>query len=167
MGAVTELGSNWATVRLINDTRSVVIGRDTRTRATGEVHGDLAAPLELNKVQFTEDLAVGDLVVTAGIRIGRDARSQFPRDLVIGSIISVDKDPASTTISALVQPAADLDGLELVLVVMDFTPTRCPARPRCPRPSRRRAPKPRVGPSPMRRAGRARRPSPPGGRPLR
>ena len=57
VGAVTEVGSNWATVRLINDTRSVVIGRDVRTRATGEVHGNLSAPLELNKVQFTEDSA--------------------------------------------------------------------------------------------------------------
>jgi rod shape-determining protein MreC len=126
VGAVTEVGSNWATVRLINDTRSVVIGRDVRTRATGEVHGNLAAPLEMNKVQFTEDLAVSDLVVTAGIRIGRDARSQFPRDLVIGSIVNVDRDPASTTIKALVQPAANLDGLELVLVVMDYHPDPLP-----------------------------------------
>ena len=98
------------------------------------MHGNLSAPLELNKVQFTEDLRVGDLVVTAGIRIGRDARSQFPRDLVIGSIVSVDRDPASTTITALVQPAADLDGLELVLVVMDYHPDPLPGATPIPTP---------------------------------
>lgn len=125
-GSITELGGNWASVRLINDTRSVVVGRDVRSRATGEVHGNLSAPLELRNVPFNQSLRVNDLVTTAGIRLGRDARSQFPRDLVIGGIISVDPDPAGITISALVQPAADLDGLELVLVVTDFHPDPLP-----------------------------------------
>jgi rod shape-determining protein MreC len=125
-GSITELGGNWASVRLINDTRSVVVGRDVRSGATGELHGNLAAPLELRNVPFNESLRVGDLVRTAGIHLGREARSQFPRDLVIGSIVSVDKDPAITTIGALVQPAADLDNLEMVLVVTDFRPDPLP-----------------------------------------
>ncbi|MFN8517861.1 MAG: rod shape-determining protein MreC [Chloroflexota bacterium] len=126
VGTITEVGGNWATVRLINDTRSVVVGRDVRSGAIGEVHGNLSAPLELQNVLFNESLRVGDLVTTAGIRLSREARSQFPRDLVIGSIVSVDRDPALTTISALIQPAADLDNLELVLVVTDFQPDPLP-----------------------------------------
>ncbi|MEZ4597373.1 MAG: rod shape-determining protein MreC [Chloroflexota bacterium] len=125
-GSITELGGNWASVRLINDTRSVVVGRDVRSGATGEVHGNLSAPLQLQNVPFNQSLRVGDLVMTAGIRVSREARSQFPRDLVIGSIVNVDKDPAAITISALVQPAADLDNLELVLVVTDFKPDLLP-----------------------------------------
>jgi rod shape-determining protein MreC len=126
VGSITEAGGNWASVRLISDTRSVVVGRDIRSGATGEVHGNLSAPLELRNVTFNESLRVGDLVTTAGIRLNREARSQFPRDLVIGSIVTVDKDPAAITISALVQPAADLDDLELVLVVTDFHPDPLP-----------------------------------------
>jgi rod shape-determining protein MreC len=125
-GSITEVGGNWASVRLISDTRSVVVGRDVRSRATGEVHGNLSAPLELQNVPFNQDLRAGDLIITAGIRVGREARSQFPRDLVIGSIVNVDKDPAGITISALVQPAADLDGLEMVLVITDFRPDPLP-----------------------------------------
>lgn len=126
VGAITEVGGNHATVRLISDTRSVVVGRDVRSGATGEIHGRLSAPLELSNVPFDQSLRVGDLITTAGIRVSRDARSQFPRNLVIGSIVNVDKDPAGITIGALVQPAADLEGLEMVLVVTDFKPDLLP-----------------------------------------
>jgi rod shape-determining protein MreC len=135
VGSITEVGGNWANVRLISDTRSVVVGRDARSRATGEVHGNLSAPLQMLNVPFNEDLRVGDLITTAGIRLGREARSQYPRDLVIGSIVNVDKDPAGITISALVQPAADLDGLELVFVVTDFHPDPLPGVTATPTPA--------------------------------
>ncbi len=162
VGSITEVGGNWANVRLISDTRSVVIGRDVRSRATGEVHGNLSAPLQMLKVPFDEDLRVGDLITTAGIRVGREARSQFPRDLVIGSIVSTDRDPAGITISALVQPAADLDGLEFVLVITDFRPDPLPGAE--PTPSAEptdeatEAPAPRPEPTPTRRPRRTQRP---------
>ena len=134
VGAITDLGGNWANVRLISDTRSVVVGRDVRSRATGEVHGNLSAPLQMLNVPFNQDLRVGDLITTAGIRLGREARSQYPRDLVIGSIVNVDRDPAGITISALVQPASDLDGLEFVYVITDFRPDPLAGRHATPTP---------------------------------
>ena len=72
-------------------------------------------------VPATEDIATGDTVVTAG-GFGKGFGSQFPKDIVIGRIIEVRKDPASIVITALVQPAADLDSLESVLVITDFVP---------------------------------------------
>jgi rod shape-determining protein MreC len=159
-GTITEVGGNWATVRLISDTRSVVVGRDVRSGAFGEVHGNLSAPLELQNVLFNESLRVGDLVTTAGIRLSRDARSQFPRDLVIGSIVSVDRDPALTTISALVQPAADLDNLELVLVVTDFKPDQLPGVTATPTPEPTVEPtdEPETTPEPTRKPRKTQRP---------
>lgn len=161
VGTITEVGGNWATVRLINDTRSVVVGRDVRSRATGEVHGNLSAPLELRNVPFNQSLRVGDLVTTAGIRLSREARSQFPRDLVIGSIVSVDQDPAGITISALVQPAADLDGLEQVLVVTDFKPELLPGVTATPTPEPTVEPSeaPEPTPEPTRRPRKTQRPN--------
>jgi rod shape-determining protein MreC len=162
VGSITDLGGNWANVRLISDTRSVVVGRDVRSRATGEVHGNLSAPLQMLNVPFNQDLRVGDLITTAGIRLGREARSQYPRDLVIGSIVNVDKDPAGITISALVQPAADLDGLEFVLVITDFRPDPLPGAE--PTPSAEptdeatESPAPRPEPTPTRRPRRTQRP---------
>lgn len=156
VGSITEIGGNWASVRLINDTRSVVVGRDVRSGATGEIHGNLSAPLELRNVPFNQSLRQGDLVRTAGIRLGREARSQFPRDLVVGSIVNVDKDPAAITISALVQPAADLDNLELVLVVTDFKPDPLPGVTPAPtlEPTAEPAEDPQPTPEPTRRPRR-------------
>jgi len=161
VGAITELGGNYATVRLISDTRSVVIGRDVRSGATGEVHGNLSAPLELRNVPFNQSLRVGDLIATAGIRISREARSQFPRNLVIGSIVNVDKDPAGITINALVQPAADLEGLEMVLVVTDFVPDPLPGVTPTPTPEPTADPaeEPEPDPTPTRRPRRTQRSS--------
>lgn len=161
VGSITELGGNYATVRLISDTRSVVIGRDVRSGATGEVHGSLSAPLELRNVPFNQSLRVGDLITTAGIRVRREARSQFPRNLVIGSIVNVDKDPAGITISALVQPAADLEGLEMVLVVTDFKPDPLPGVTPTPTPEPTVEPEDDLEPepTPTRRPRRTQRPS--------
>jgi len=161
VGAITEVGGNYATVRLISDTRSVVVGRDVRSGATGEVHGSLSAPLELRNVPFNQSLRVGDLITTAGIRVSREARSQFPRNLVIGSIVNVDKDPAGITISALVQPAADLEGLEMVLVVTDFQPDPLPGVTPTPAPEPTAEPtdQPEPQPTPTRRPRRTQRPS--------
>ncbi len=153
VGVVSELGSNNASIRMLNDTRSLVIGRDTRSRATGEIRGNLAAPLDMGNVPATDDIKEGDIVVTAG-GFGRDLKSQFPRDIVIGKIIQVRRDPASIVSTALVQPAADLDSLEAVLVITDFVPPKLPgatpppdtsASPdpnATPRPTPRRTPKP-------------------------
>ncbi len=54
------------------------------------------------------------------------AQSQFPKDIVIGTIIEVHRDPASIVSTALVEPATDLDSLESVLVVTDFVPPPLP-----------------------------------------
>ena len=91
---------------------------------SGSIQGNLSAPLDMVNVPATQHLATGDTVVTAG-GTGKYG-SQFPKDIVIGRIIEVRKDPASIVITALVQPAADLDALESVLVVTDFVPRALP-----------------------------------------
>ena len=48
--------------------------------------------------------------------------SQFPRNIVIGTIIEVRRDPASIVSTALIQPTANLESLESVLVVTDYVP---------------------------------------------
>jgi rod shape-determining protein MreC len=121
VGQVMEVGPNYSTVRLLSDTRSLVIGRDIRTRTTGEVRGNLSAPLDLANVRATDDIAIGDIVVTAGGQ-GKELESQFPRNIVIGTIIEVMRDPASIVSTALIQPTANLESLESVLVVTDYVP---------------------------------------------
>ncbi len=118
-GRVTEVGNGWASVMLISDSRSLVTGLDIRTRATGEVTGRLSAPLAMVNVPVTDKIAVNDRVVTAGIDLGKRFRSAFPKNLVIGRIVDVQQEPGSIVQTALVQPAADLDKLEDVLVIVN------------------------------------------------
>jgi rod shape-determining protein MreC len=126
-GSVVEVGDGYAAVRLLSDTRTLVIGRDATTRATGEVIGRLSAPLAMANIPVTEEVSVGDQVVTAGLSLGRRFRSYYPPGLLIGRIVDVQQEPGSIVQTALVEPAAELDRLEHVLVVTDYSAPRPPA----------------------------------------
>ncbi len=119
VGRVTEVGNGWAAVMLISDTRSLVIGMDSRTRATGEVTGRLSAPLAMSNIPITDKIAVNDRVVTAGIDLGKRFRSYYPKNIPIGRVVDVQQEPGSIVQTALIQPAADLEKIEDVLVVTD------------------------------------------------
>jgi rod shape-determining protein MreC len=122
VGVISDAGPGYATVTLLSDTRSLVIGRDVTTRATGEVRGNLASPLRMENVPATDLLKVGDTVVTAGLRLGGGIRSSFPGGLLIGTIVEVIDDPADIVSTATILPAADLEHLEAVLVITSFVP---------------------------------------------
>ena len=120
VGRVTELGSSAARVTLINDPASTVIGQIVSSRATGEVAGDLGGVLVMSKIDATQQVALGEEVVTAGISLGEAVRSPYPQGLVIGRIIDVVRDPNAVVQTAFVEPAVDLGRLELLLVITDY-----------------------------------------------
>ncbi len=123
-GRVTEVGDGWAEVMLITDTRALVAGLDNRTDATGLISGRLSAPLAMAEIQVTDRIEVNDLVVTLGAVIGKRFRSVYPKNLPIGRVVDVQTEPGSIVKVALVQPEADLDHLEHVLVLTDFKPPK-------------------------------------------
>ena len=69
-GTVVEVGPDTARVRFIVDTRSSVVARDQATRAMGEIQGQAGGQLVLVSVPVTEELNVGDAVVSAGLALG-------------------------------------------------------------------------------------------------
>lgn len=119
-GRVTEIGASAARVTLINDPASTVIGELTSNRATGEVVGDLGGALIMGKVDATQQITLGDEVVTAGISLGETIRSPYPKGLVIGRVIDVARDPNAVVQTAFIEPAVDLNRLEAVLVITDY-----------------------------------------------
>jgi rod shape-determining protein MreC len=119
-GSVIDVSNGRSDVQLINDTRSIVIGRDSRTRATGNIVGRLSAPLAMGEIPATKEVAIGDLVVTAGLNKGRRFKSRFPGNLPIGRIVSIEEEPGLVVLTALVEPKANLANLEMVLVVIDY-----------------------------------------------
>jgi rod shape-determining protein MreC len=120
VGRVTELGASAARVTLINDPASTVIGEIVGSRATGEVVGDLGGTLVMDKIDATQQVSLGEEVVTAGLTLGEAVRSPYPKGLVIGRIIDVTRDPNAVVQTAFVDPAIDLNRLEALLVITDY-----------------------------------------------
>lgn len=119
-GTVVSVTEDTARVRLIVDTRSVVIAVDQASRALGEIHGQPGGQLIMVNVPVTEALAVGDTVVSAGLTFGEEA-SRYPGGLLIGRIEAVEPDPNALTQTAFVRPAFDLRSVERLLVVLEFS----------------------------------------------
>jgi rod shape-determining protein MreC len=120
VGRVYEVGPDYSRVLLISDTRMNVVGMTEQTRATGQVQGQLGGNLAMTQIPSTDTVQVGDDVVTAGIDLGDGIRSPYPKGLLIGRVVDVQKDPSAVVQTALVEPAAPLDQLEYVLVITDY-----------------------------------------------
>jgi rod shape-determining protein MreC len=147
-GRITAIGASSARVTLISDADSVVIGEVANSRATGEVRGDPLGALVMAKVDATQRLVIGDEVITAGIVLGDGIRSPYPKGLVLGRIRDVTRDPNAFVQTAYLDPAADLDRLEVVLVITNYEggiplPSAAPSGA----PSGAPSPTPSAGPS--------------------
>jgi rod shape-determining protein MreC len=120
VGRVTGLSGNSATILLINDTSSTVIGQLGSNQATGSVIGQLGGVLIMENIDSAERLQIGDTVTTAGIDLGGGVRSPFPKGVLIGTVVDVQRDANAVTQTAFIQPTADLERLEYVLIVTDY-----------------------------------------------
>lgn len=120
-GRVTEVGPDSATVVLVTDGSSTVIGQLAISAATGKVVGQLGGVLIMDQIDAGQTIAPGEAVVTAGIQLGQGVRSPYPKGLLIGRVVDVRRDANDVVQTAYLQPAADLDRLENVLVIVDYT----------------------------------------------
>ncbi|MFM2105269.1 MAG: rod shape-determining protein MreC [Chloroflexota bacterium] len=119
-GRVVQVGRDAANVVLINDTSSTVIGQLQASAATGEIDGQLGGVLVMRNIDSTEKILIGDEVVTAGIELQSGVRSPYPKGLVVGQVVDVIRDANAVVQTAYLQPTADLDRLEYVLVITDY-----------------------------------------------
>ncbi|HUG05231.1 MAG TPA: rod shape-determining protein MreC, partial [Candidatus Limnocylindria bacterium] len=117
VGRVSEVGTNYSKVLLVTDSSSVVSALVQGSRATGIVRGQFGDSLIMDWLLQTEPVKVGDVVITAGLGIGEELRSLYPKGLVIGTIAQVKTAEAAAYNRAIVTPAVDLRRLEHVLVV--------------------------------------------------
>jgi rod shape-determining protein MreC len=125
-GSVVATGSDSATVRLVVDARASVVALDQQTRALGLVRGQLGGGLLMVQVRATDNLAVGDSVVSAGLTVtgaggGVVGRSPYPKGLLIGTIQALELDADALTQTAFLRPAVDFVSVERLLVVRHFT----------------------------------------------
>jgi rod shape-determining protein MreC len=117
VGRISEVGTNYSKVLLVTDSSSVVSALVQGSRATGIVRGQFGDSLIMDWLLQTEPVKEGDVVITAGLGIGEELRSLYPKGLVIGTIAQVQTAEAAAYNRAIVTPAVDLRRLEHVLVV--------------------------------------------------
>lgn len=120
VGRVTEVGPNFSRVLLVSDTRTNVAGLIETSRAIGDIHGSGEGLLQMTNIPATDAVNHGESVVTAGIELETGVRSTYPKGLLIGTIVDVQRQPNQLFQTALVQPVAALDRLEYVLVIIDY-----------------------------------------------
>ncbi len=120
VGRIVDVGPSSATVQLISDASSTVIGQLLQSAATGEVVGQLPASLTMLNIDASVSVGLGEEVVTAGIELAGGIRSPYPKGLVIGTVVDVRRDANEVVQTAYLQPAAALERLEYVLVVSDY-----------------------------------------------
>jgi len=120
VGQVFLASPHAARVLLVTDHNSGVDAVVQRTRGRGIVEGTIEGHCGLKFVKRTEDLQVGDLVLSSGFD------GIFPPALPVGRISAVDKQGQGLFQYAQIEPAVDVDRLEEVLVTLG------PVRPSAP-----------------------------------
>jgi rod shape-determining protein MreC len=69
-------------------------------------------------VTLSDDVAVGDTIVTAGLELDGVAASPYPRGLLVGTVSALETDPNGLTQTAFVRPAVDPRTVEWLMVVL-------------------------------------------------
>ena len=119
-GRIIEVGPDSAKVVLLTDGTSTVIGQLVSNAARGQVVGQLGGVLVMEQIDSSDEVALGDEVVSAGIELGGGVRSPYPKGLLIGQVVDIRRDANAVVQTAYLQPAADFEKLEFVLVILDY-----------------------------------------------
>lgn len=100
-----------AQVLLISDRFAVVDGIVARSRARGIVEGKSQGGCALRYVEKTEDIQVGDLIVTSGID------NIFPKGFPVAKVESLENKSFSVSMKVELRPIVDPDKVEEVFII--------------------------------------------------
>ncbi|RMH08393.1 MAG: rod shape-determining protein MreC [Nitrospirae bacterium] len=117
VGQIVKTTASTSIVLLITDPNLAVPAVIQRTRDEGLVQG--IAHEQKVRMKYIPPLSavkVGDMVVTSGLTGG------FPRGLLIGEVLKVEKGPGDLFQTAWVVPSVDVQTLEEVLIILQARP---------------------------------------------
>lgn len=111
VGRVIEVSPDTAKVLLITDPNSAVDVIIQRSRSQGIMEGKVEEICILKYVQKSDDVQVGDPVITSGLG------GIFPKGLMIGTVAKVERKRPGIFQYVEVTPAVDFSRLEEVLIL--------------------------------------------------
>jgi rod shape-determining protein MreC len=129
VGQILKTSRNHSTVLLITDYNSAIDAVVQRTRSKAIVEGKGENQCQLKYLLRSEEVVVGDMVVTSGLG------GNFPKGLTVGEIRKVDKKEYGIFQYAELVPSVDLTKLEEVLVFTEFSLPEQPDKGKGPRKS--------------------------------
>lgn len=113
VGRIIEVNGASSRVLLSTDLRSNIDVIIERSRVKGVVEGNGTDGLVMKYVRQVDDIKAGDQVVTSGLS------GVFPKGIVVGEVIKVEKSSDNFFKHVEVRPAVDMGKLEEVLVVRE------------------------------------------------
>ena len=119
-GRVTDVGPNFSKVTLISDPTSTVVGMLLNSGAAGEVGGQPGGVLVMRNIDLSVQISTEEEVFTAGIELAGGIRSPYPKGLLLGSVVDVQRDVNDVVQTAFLVPAANLDSFEMALIITDY-----------------------------------------------
>ena len=116
VGRVTRVQDSSSMIMLLTDASSSVSGILRDSRATCMVQGRTGRNPVMNYIPHDATVTVGDAVLTSGLG------GNFPKRLLIGYVIKVQRRDIDMFQEAEVQPAVDFNRLETVMILLNFSP---------------------------------------------
>lgn len=117
VGKVTKVSSNFAIVQSILNENIAVAVMDQQTReATGVLQGlsdkkDNNMPVVYN-LPINSDVKEGDIIITSGLG------KIYPKEIPVGTVVSVEEDNVKVMKSAVVEPFVNFNEVEELFVVI-------------------------------------------------
>ena len=117
VGKVTKVSSNFAIVQSILNENIAVAVIDQQTReAVGVLQGlsdkkDNNMPVVYN-LPINSDVKEGDIIITSGLG------KIYPKEIPVGTVVSVEEDNVKVMKSAVVEPFVNFNELEELFVVI-------------------------------------------------
>lgn len=117
VGLVTEAGPNYAVIKTVLDSSLEISASSATSGYSGMVQGaytsDLSGKLRMDYISSLAVIRNNDQVVTAGSTV-------YPRGLLLGRIIDAGFNDTGVAKFAILEPAADIEGLEQVFILTQF-----------------------------------------------
>ncbi|MBL8056011.1 MAG: rod shape-determining protein MreC [Anaerolineales bacterium] len=116
VGRVVEVSPQACKVQPLTDPASAIAARLQASRETGVVVGQLGGGLEMQFITQQTRVSPGELVLTSGLG------GEYPAGIVLGTVSAVQQLDYEVLQKAEVTPAVDVNRLEIVLIITNFTP---------------------------------------------
>ena len=118
VGLVTAVGTNWAEVTTVLDSTLEISGTISTSGYNGMVRGgyisDNQTLLQMNYLPSSAIIRNQDQVVTSGSTV-------YPRGLIMGYVVDAGYEDTGVAKFALLDPAADINALEQIFIITDYT----------------------------------------------